>query len=517
MKTSIFLRAAISIFMAYMTIPTILVAQDGSLDLSFDTDGIALTHFGASQNFCNAFAFQSDGKIVATGFTFSGSVTLIALVRYNVDGSLDTSFDNDGKVTTDIGSIGSMGEALKIQADGKIIVAGKTNNGSIYDFLVLRYNTNGGLDSTFDSDGIKTLSLGILDSRARSLEIQPDGKILVAGAVTNILYNEFAVIRLNSDGSLDNTFDLDGIVTTTIGTSDADLEDMVLQTDGKIILTGTSEGIPNGDITLARYNSDGTLDNTFDTDGIVTTNLGAFDEGVSVIVQGDGRIIVAGCTNSAGQGEIALVRYNQNGSLDNTFDSDGIVTTSIGTNHSYGLSVAVQSDGKIIVSGYTSSPTNDILALVRYLSDGSLDNTFDTDGIVSTMIGAFSYGTTVHIQTDGKIVASGFASNSGTDYDFALARYNITPTVIKETKNEPTSISLFPNPFSTSANIQFNATINDGELCIYNISGEKVKTINNIHGQSMIIYREHLEKSHYIIKLTEEHKLLAQGVIEIVD
>ncbi len=384
---------------------------DGSLDTSFEGDGTVTTNIELN-NDAFSVAIQSDGKIVAAGECqfYEGD---FALARYNTDGSLDTTFDGDGKVTTDSG--GWSGNRLFdviTQLDGRIVAAGHSQNDlGYYQFTVVRYNADGSPDTSFDSDGKVITDLGAGSDSAQSLAIQTDGKIVAAGTSND----DFAVVRYNGDGSLDTTFDGDGKVRTPIGTSGDYASSVAIQTDGKIVTAGYTY---NGDFdfAVARYNTNGSLDTSFDSDGIVTTPGGI---AYSLAIQADGKLVTAG----ASQEGFVVVRYNASGSLDTSFGGNGIVVTPIGAG-GFAFSVAIQPDGKIVAAGSSSNGPDGCIAIVRYNSNGSLDTTFDSDGILITSVcGVFvssgPAGGSVEVETSGKLVVA--SSSNG---DFAVARYN---------------------------------------------------------------------------------------------
>ena len=411
------------------------VLAEGDLDTSFGGgDGIVTTAVGY-MDYGNSVAVQADGKILVAGSSNNGykSYSDFALTRYNSDGTPDTSFDSDGIVTTDIGNSSDSGQSVAVQADGKILVAGYSNNGSNSDFALVRYNSDGTPDNSFDSDGIVTTAVGTSSDYGYSLAVQADGKILVAGYSNNGSNNDFALVRYNSDGTTDNSFDSDGIVTTAIGTSNDYGNSVAVQADGKILVGGYSTNGSNfdfADFALVRYNANGTPDNSFDTDGIVTTDFGTSnDRGQSVAVQADGKILVAGTSYNGGSNDgFALVRYNANGTTDTSFDTDGIVTTDIGNSSDSGQSVAVQADGKILVAGdsYNGS-TNYDFALVRYNTNGTTDTSFDSDGKVTTDVGTTNdSGYSVAVQADGKILVAGDSGYPNRSSDIVLVRYDGT-------------------------------------------------------------------------------------------
>lgn len=392
----------------------------------FDGDGIVTTAIGASYDYGNSVAVQADGKILLAGEFHNGSNYDFALVRYNADGSLDTSFGIDGRVTSAIGAASDYGRSVAVQADGKILLAGDSDNGTNRDFALARYNVDGTLDITFDGDGKLTTAIGSSNDYGYSVAVQADGKILLGGYSHNGSNWDFALARYNADGTLDADFDGDGKLTTAIGAGNDRGQSLALQADGKILLGGASWNGSDWDFALVRYNADGSLDGTFDDDGKLTTGITGSTEYVgSVAVQADGKILLGGSSG----GDFALVRYNADGSLDASFDGDGKVTTAIGAANDAGNSVAVQADGKIVVGGHSWTGSKFDFAVVRYNSDGSLDASFDGDGKVTTMIGdSEDLGQSVAVQADGKVLLGGYSHDAG-DPDFALVRYNADGTL----------------------------------------------------------------------------------------
>jgi uncharacterized delta-60 repeat protein len=396
---------------------------DGSPDTSFDADGMVFTPVGASDDAANALAIQTDGRIVAAA---GGSNFDFALVRYNTDGSLDTSFSSDGKMQDDVGLRTSSARAVAIQANGKIVVAGVSPNNidGHYDFAAARYNADGSPDISFDGDGKVVTFLSSDNDEARAVAIQADGKIVVAGVNFNSSTPHFAVVRYNTDGSLDTSFDGDGKVFTSVGAFDQ-LYSVAIQADGKIVVAGASDSGSNFDFALVRYNTDGSLDTSFDADGMVTTPVMDLDQAYSIAIQADGKIVAAGRTYNGSNVDFALVRYNADGSLDTSFDEDGKVTTPVLSSDEWANSVAIQPDGKIVAAGFSNNGANNDFAVVRYNTNGSLDTSFDADGKLTTpVLSGADQANAVAIQANGKIVAAGYANNGNLNNDFALVRYN---------------------------------------------------------------------------------------------
>lgn len=453
----------------------LVFAADGDLDASFDSDGIVTTNHSQFDQI-NDIVIQPDGKIVAAGvtgiFPFLSQLSWDILVaRYNIDGSLDTTFGIGGIVTTDFSDIDNA-LSVALQADGKIVVAGKGTPNNQSSFAVVRYNTNGSLDTTFGNGGIVTTPIGEF-SAAEDLAIQSDGKIVVTGSAVVSGSFLFTVARYNTDGSLDNTFAGDGITRATPPGFEVDRSNVpwgiALQADGKIVVAGESadhsQNIGTDHFLLTRYNPDGSLDNTFDGDGVVLTEFGTtLDSARDVVIQPDGKILAAGGSSLSDGSVVALARYNTDGSLDTSFDGDGKVTS---TERQSALALALQADGKIVVAGDSlDSSLNLFITVARYKSDGSSDTTFGSGGIVKTAIGIQAAANTIALQADGRIVAAGWGNLTfdpntlNVVTDAALVRYDNeapinNPPVV--TITGPSSGSVF----SVNTPVNFTGTFTD--------------------------------------------------------
>jgi uncharacterized delta-60 repeat protein len=352
-------------------------------------------------------------------------------------GDLDSSFGGDGIVTTnfetnDDESSHDNAYALALQPDGKIVVAGSSGFDNTDDsrFALARYLPNGTLDPTFGDQGrVRTDFNGgggdydVYDF-AFALILQPDGKIVAAG-VSYGTTGGFALARYLPNGTLDPSFGNQGtVVTDFTGPAYA----LALQPDGKIVAAGGAFSI----FTLARYLPNGALDPSFGTQGRVTTDFGSGRVGgaQALTLQPDGKIVVAGSpTDASGQIDIALLRYRSNGSLDPTFGSQGIVRTHIGSGRNDAAqALTLQPDGKIVVAGSSADASGQVdIALLRYRSNGSLDPTFGSQGTVRTRLGIFASAFALEIQPyDGRVVVAGWAyfPLPNGSWDFALARYH---------------------------------------------------------------------------------------------
>ena len=349
--------------------PTLYVFGDNSAPtFSSGGDGIVETQVTSSWDGATAITTQPDGKIIAVGGANNGSDVDVTLVRYNADGSLDTGFGANGIVTTQIGSEYEAGYDVVVQPDGKILVGGYVDVGSHKNFAVLRYTAAGQLDTSFDGDGIVDIDFGGQDDTGRAIKLQSDGKILVAGEarVGGVYY--FGLVRLDADGSLDTSFDGDGKVTTSIGSGDDKALDMAVQSDGRIVLVGTSHNGSNTDFAVVRYDSDGSLDSGFGGgSGSVTfsPSNGDTDTATSVALQSDGKIVVGGNARISGNQDFAVARLNLDGTLDTSFNGTGIASTGVSASFDSGYDMAIQPDGKIVLTGMGLVGNNNF-AIVRF-------------------------------------------------------------------------------------------------------------------------------------------------------
>jgi uncharacterized delta-60 repeat protein len=281
-------------------------------------------------------ALQFDGRILISGISKNGTVYDLSVIRLNADGSLDTSFDSDAKVVIPMGSPFLPQSMLTVQPDGKIILVGSPTVGNTTNFTVMRLNSSGSLDTSFDSDGKVIVQVGTSFDYATSVTVQADGRILVAGySYTNTYKQNFCLVRLNTDGSLDTSFDSDGKLIVPVGSSDSEAYGMTVQPDGRIVVVGRALVNGNWDASVIRLNSDGTLDTTFDNDGKWILPLGTGNDVASrVSVQPDGRIVVAGNAGDENStNRYALVRLNADGSMDTTFN--GSTSNTLGGSINY--------------------------------------------------------------------------------------------------------------------------------------------------------------------------------------
>lgn len=377
--------------------------SDGTLDATFGADGnsdgtpdgVVNLDLGTSSDDAKAVAIQADGKIVVAGnSTPTGGSSNVVLARLDKNGKLDATFGADGNadgtpdgvVQVSFGNGDDAVDAIAIQQDGKIVVAGdttsNTGNGS-QNMVVARVNANGSLDASFGAgtadgtpDGVVSLSLGAGNDEAKAVAIQANGKIVIAGnTIGSDNSSNIAVARLNGDGSLDATFGVgnadgtpDGVVAVSLSNGDDKAKAVALQADGKILVGGVTLAADNSsNVAVARLNSDGTADASFGAgtadgtpDGSVAVSFGAGDDKLKgLVVQADGKILIAGSNTAAdGSTNAVVARFNSNGALDSSFGEDssdgtpnGVVSISLGSGDDSAEALALQADGKILIAG----------------------------------------------------------------------------------------------------------------------------------------------------------------------
>ena len=383
----------------------------GSLDLCFGAGGRRFTtNIGYASEGASAVAIQPDGKIVVAGTDYNNTTGSYdaSLVRYLSTGELDSSFGTLGKAQGDLGAYLDYTNAMALQSDGKIVVAGTSDA----DFALARFTAAGVLDTTFDTDGIvKTDFSASSDDYTNALRIQSDGKLVVVGRTgADANPNNFAIARYTTTGVLDTTFDTDGKQTIDFGAGSDVAFAVTQQSDGKLVVVGSDYS----DFAIARLTSSGALDTSFDTDGKKLTNfVSSPDEAHGVLVQPDGKILVGGWAYNTDTNtyDFALARYSSSGVPDATFGFGGRVISDLGSGQNdYANAIALQSDGKIVLGGFTYNGSDDDFAVARFESNGAPDSTFDNDGFAITKIGVASVSDqikTLAIQANGKIVVAG--------------------------------------------------------------------------------------------------------------
>jgi serralysin len=370
-----------------------LVANPVQLDALFANGGTAIPYVGDFDDSPLAMVLQADGKPVLAGVVGDAKGKYhIALVRYNPDGSLDSSFDGDGKLTPVFGKGQAYATAIAQQPDGKLVVAGMKKSGAVVASLLLRYLPDGSLDTSFGKKGVVTHTIGRA-SLASSLVLLPDGRLAVAGFTLVGSITKMYVASYKANGSRDRSFGNNGVRVVGIGGRDTYANSLLRQSDGKLVVAGSAP-VKYGDhnrivsFALLRLNEDGSKDKSFGIDGVVTTNASAMQlHTISKITQQqDGKLVAA--VGAVSGSSFGIVRYDVDGSLDTSFGNAGIQSTQFDSGWPSGAaSVLVLPDGRLVVAGYawihlSTGGANCSMALVFYKQDGSLDTAVNGSGKV---------------------------------------------------------------------------------------------------------------------------------------
>lgn len=426
--------------------------SSGALDTSFGSGGVVTTSVGASYDHANSVVEDSNRNLIvagatATAFGIVEPVHDFAIARYSGDGTLDSSFGaGDGVVSTSLGADDDQARSVIEDSNGNIVVAGISKSGFYYNFALVRYDSEGALDSSFGGgNGIVKTSIGSGSDYAYSLIEDESGRLVVAGYTDNGANNDLALARYDSAGGLDASFGSSGIVTTDLGGSDDRAYSLIADSNGRLVVAGETG---TGEAVLARYDGDGRLDLSFGGgDGIVTTQLGT-TRGVSnsVIQDRDGNLVVAGFfDNQSGGHGFALARYDEAGDLDLSFGGgDGIVVTEIGSSgEGYAYSVIEDSSGRLVVAGYAHNGTTNDVVVVRYDHSGVLDTSFGAGtGIVSLDTGLNEIGRSLLQDQSGDYVVAGYSSGPN---QFLVTRLKGDPD--QDSDGIPDSLDAFPeNP-----------------------------------------------------------------------
>ncbi|MFK5857159.1 MAG: T9SS type A sorting domain-containing protein [Bacteroidota bacterium] len=507
MKAITCILTAVAIFISLLA-----QGQSGTLDYTFGDEGITLQSVtGAEQS--TDIHILNDGKILTLANKLTnGYMSDIILMRHNTDGTLDNTFGMDGFSMISVPNGDVWGEHMKIVDESIYIGGGIFDiNSNHYNFLAVKCNlTDGSLDDSFGGTGYvitdpdpTTFNLGY------GIGVQDDGKVLVAGKV----FENIGFVRHNADGSLDNTFGNNGIVICDFVENTANFcYDIDVLPDGKILASGYSDDTP----AVVRLNTDGTFDPTFGIDGkalLVDHNGWIFDHEIQL----DGKILIAGNTLD----QVAMVcRLNSDGSIDNTFGTAGafILPTQPDYLGSWLYAVTVQADGKPLLGGFLSPTTTYITdnLLARLTVDGQLDETFGDNGIATIInLGSDVEETrAIAVQADEKIVCVGNNMVSSEYKEILIARFHgDLETGNPDWSQQNTQVLIYPNPVNDQLNIISHGNWNYNQIEIVDLAGQTVYSKNsNLHKATIDV--SWLSNGVYFLKLYSDNKIEIQKLIK---
>jgi uncharacterized delta-60 repeat protein len=330
----------------------------GNLDTTFGDHGSKMIQMSSGNDDCSGLVVQPDGRIILAGSSGGYASPCIALARFLPDGALDDDFGTAGKVYATIPGGAMYANSIALLPDGAILTAGETYNGSVYSIGLAKFTKDGDLDTSFGVNGIVSIAVGTDDSSASAMVVQPDGKIIVAGMGNDGTNTCCLLARLESSGQLDSGFGDSGTCLIPSGPSDSWLSAVVLQEDGKILAAGECivDSFSTG--VLLRLTSSGNLDTAFGTEGVVQLASTGGSSANALVMQGDGKIIVAGSIDLSTESAAFLIRYETTGEIDLSFGSEGVATTRIGDSYTSVRSLCIDPGGRIVAAGssyYTAS------------------------------------------------------------------------------------------------------------------------------------------------------------------
>lgn len=408
-----------------------LASGSGTLDTCFAALGkrvLSKADLGGGSPYGKKLlAQQADGKYVVGGNLKNGATLDFVVARYNQDGSLDSTFGTYGQVITDFSGGDDTASALTLDSNQKIVVVGRSLN-QFNQFAIARYNTNGSLDTTFDADGKVTTSFGAnVNSSAYAVAFDSSNKIIVVGSASAI----FAITKYNIDGSLDNNFDTDGKLTfSSANVSINELYAVAVDSNNKIIVGGSPTASSSTGFYVYRLNSNGVFDTDFNgTGSVVTSGTGLL---LDLKIDGNGKIVAMG----GGGSNIVMARYDSSGVLDNQFGTAGIVTINLTGREDVPSALTLDANGRLIVAGASGTPNSEVAYLIaRFLENGGLDTTFGNNGklVWEVETGLPKQLTSVISDSSGKIVTAGlfvnleFPPTGIADIVWGLSLFRINP------------------------------------------------------------------------------------------
>ncbi|MEP7129371.1 MAG: T9SS type A sorting domain-containing protein [Chitinophagales bacterium] len=460
---------------------SILKAQPGSLDISFGDNGTVVTAFGNGYDQPTGLLIQPDQKIVMGGHAYLEPLFKSVLVRVDEQGAFDNSFNDDGITFPDFDYTtlsDPITDLLVQQPDGKLVFGTVTDNLNPEMGLV-RFNNDGSVDTDFGINGLATQEVYFDGTSEKAVRLQPDGKILVVGSAPSSA-STLAVARFNNDGTPDNTFNGSGSKLYDYKTSEFIIDACILS-DGKILLfIGYFDA--GARIAVVRILEDGSLDATFGVDGILPVDISPeYESPRSITLLSDGKILLAGVVGSNDH-DIFLVKMDTDGVMDNSFGSSGIVIVENGGNI-YGEDVVEANDGNILVAGYDDLVATIQGLVLRFLPNGALDTSFGDDGFAEVIADDYRFEN-IRLQADQQIVVSGWYDTGSNNFEFGVTRLNyFGNTGISDAAINP-FINIFPNPSSGSITITTGSKMRSGIIRVVDMFGRNIfeKEIMNASG-----------------------------------
>jgi uncharacterized delta-60 repeat protein len=488
-------KLLLNLILLFSTSGMLSAQVGGAFDPSFNASGYDIMDIQQLDVFQDVIV-QSDQKIVAVGMSFNDNYISTAYVmRFLPTGELDTEFGGDGRFFFELDYEANI-YSVALNSEGKIIVAGSTTDYQDYKMLVMQINPDGSFDSSFGNNGVVSINVGQVETSksdfAYDVAVDSNGKILLAGSSLDTAYlNMPTLVRLLPTGELDASFGVNGVATIPAINGENVFDCMRIQNDGKIVAAGHySQGLLWFVLLVARFNEDGTLDESFADGGVIKSSYSNVDdEAYGVDITPDGNIIIAGFIGSQSYNYNAYItQFKPNGQVDSTFGTDGVIIEDYGQ-FDVAEDIKVLENGKIVVVGQTGEgpPNAYNMAVWQYNADGSPDQNFGQNGVAVHPIN--DYNVMIHgvdIQADGKIVAVGQArTTAGGENDFFVGRIISDASIGFELVANASEVQMFPNPIRNNSSLQLTYPHNSSaaqKVELFTISGQLLLSSNFENG-----------------------------------
>lgn len=485
----------------------------GDLDLNLNGSGKLFLDVNGGDELATEVLFQPDGKIIMTGTSTTPTSYDFVVARLNPDGSPDPTFSYDGIATTLINTGGVVCYGSVLQDDGKIILAGFGSFITGTNGIVVRYTEDGALDNSFGTGGKVQLALGPNGLAITNVALQPDGKIVCSGMYHNGTDGDMMVLRLNSDGSYDTDFSTDGVAYYDLNNSNDVFWDLAVQDDGKIVAVGTTENLASEkEFVVARFNSDGSLDNSFSSGGYTEIDFANLDNDATSIKIHDNQIFVAGKCNNGSLIVMTCAKLNSDGTMDQSFGSSGKMLIPFYSGSVAGANgICIQPDGKVLLAGYADAGIFKEFAVARLNTDGSLDISFGTGGKIQTDLSDHDVAYSVTMQDDGKFLVAGRSTT--TSLDMSLVRYLSGINIgIGNVEANVGHTLIYPNPVvDNKVVIEYELKVNQRiAIELLDLSGKQISVIQPEKNENAGAYKKtltlpDLAAGNYILNLITEN------------
>jgi len=463
--------------LAMIISPLLVLAQDGALDISFNGDGKFIHENKNTDERALDVALQDDGKILMIGPASYSGWDETQVIRLDMNGNPDPKFGNQGVVETNLGGTQSEGTCLAVQADGKIIIAGTTEYHDDRGFGVRRLMDNGQPDLGFGDTSYVFVDFPNNGLSTHYVGTQSGGKIVVAGQAYSGA-GKITIARLMANGTPDYSFGDSAISSLTLQSSITPTK-FIMKPNGGLLVAGYTYINSQRSFAIVQTTANGELDANFGSNGLIITSFSDDALAGGVALQADGKIVIGGHTEVNNKDHFAVVRLMSDGTLDQGFGVNGKVTAQIMDGDAYGRAVAILGDGKILLAGDAWGIWNRDFAVARFTTNGKLDNSFSLDGFTTKNLGnGNDYVHDAVLQPNGRLVAVGttyfqYNGSSGTSsYDFAAARFLGGESTFGEFENSLTNISVYPNPANSVLNIEMEDPFLNYELELVDVTGK---------------------------------------------